>query len=96
MSEDKFLDRIRDDARQLRYEIDPVAMTRVSARIRSRLGDPTVAHWIAGWFRPLAAALSALALITGIGVTLLDRDQNVSFGDSIQYTVAGDTYIVGE
>ena len=96
MSEDRFLDRVRDDARQLRYEMDPVATTRVSARIRSRLNDPTVAQWIAGWFRPLAAALSALALIAGIGITLLERNQNVSIGDPIQYTVAGDTYSVGE
>jgi hypothetical protein len=96
MSEDKFLDRVREDARQLRYEIDAVATTRVAARIRSRLSDPTVAQWIAGWFRPLAAALSALALIAGIGITLLERNQTVSIGDPIQYEVAGDTYSVGE
>lgn len=96
MSEDRFPDRVREDARQLRYELDPVATTRVAARIRSRLSDPTVAHWIAGWFRPLAAALSALALIAGIGIALLDRNQNESIGDPIQYTVAGDTYSVGE
>ena len=96
MSEDKFLDHVRADARQLRYEIDSVATTRMTAGIRSRLSDPTVSQWIAGWFRPLAAALSALALIAGIGVALLDRNQNLSIGDPIQYTVAGDTYSVGE
>lgn len=96
MSEDRFLDRVREDARHLRYELDPVATARVAARIRSRLGEPSVAQWIAGWFRPLAAALSALALVAGIGIALLDRNQNVSIGDPIQYTVAGDTYSVGE
>ena len=96
MSEDRFLDRVREDGRQLRYEMDSAAMSRVAARIRSRLNDPTVAQWIAGWLRPLAATLSALALIAGIGITLLERNQTVSIGDPIQYTVAGDTYSVGE
>jgi hypothetical protein len=96
MSDDRFLDRLRADARSLRYEADPVTATRLAARIRSRLTEPTISEFIAAWFRPLAASLSALALIAGIGIALLNRDQPVAIGDPIQYTVAGDTYNVGE
>jgi hypothetical protein len=96
MSDDRFLDRLRADARSLRYEVDPVTSTRLAARIRSRLTEPTISEFIAAWFRPLAASLSALALIAGIGIALLNRDQPVAIGDPIQYTVAGDTYNVGE
>lgn len=96
MSEDRFLDRLRDDARSLRYEIDPVTSTRLAARIRSRLTEPTVSEFIAAWFRPLAASLSALALVAGIGIALLDRNQPVAIGDPLQYTIAGETYSVGE
>jgi hypothetical protein len=96
MSDDRFLDRLRDDARSLRHEIDPIASTRLAARIRSRLTEPTVSQFIAAWFRPLAASLSALALVAGIGIALLERDQPVAIGDPIQYTVAGETYSVGE
>ena len=96
MSDDRFLDRLRDDARSLRYEIDPIASTRLAARIRSRLTEPTVSQFIAAWFRPLAASLSALALVAAIGIALLEREQPVAIGDPIQYTVAGETYSVGE
>jgi len=96
MSDDRFLDRLRADARSLRYEAGPVAATRLAARIRSRLTEPTISEFIAAWFRPLAASLSALALIAGIGIALLDRDQPLAIGDPVQYTVAGDTYSVGE
>ncbi len=96
MSDDSFVERFREDARQLRYEIDGIASARLAARIRSRLTEPTVAQFIAGWFRPLAASLTALALIAGIGITLLERDQKVSIGDPIEYSVAGDVYSVGE
>jgi len=47
MSDDRFLDRLRGDARSLRHEIDPVASTRLAARIRSRLTEPTVSEFIA-------------------------------------------------
>ena len=96
MSDDRFLDRLRADARSLRYEAGPVAATRLAARIRSRLTEPTISEYIAAWFRPLAASLSALALIAGIGIALLERDQPLAIGDPVQYTVAGDTYSVGE
>lgn len=96
MSDDRFLGRLRGDARQLQYELDPIASTRMAARIRSRLTEPTVSQFIAAWFRPLAASLSALALIAGIGIALLDQNQPLAIGDPIQYTVAGETYSVGE
>ncbi len=96
MSEDRFLNQLRGDARQLRYEIDPVGATRLRAHIRGRLGEPTVTHFLAAWFRPLAASLTALALIAGIAITVLERNQNISFGDGIEYSVGGDVFSVGD
>lgn len=96
MSEDRFLDRVREEARRLRYEIDPVAAARLASRIRSRLTEPTVAQFIAAWFRPLAASLSVVALLAVIGMAMLDGNERVSMGDPIQYTVAGETYSVGD
>lgn len=97
MNEDRFLDRVRSDARQLRYEIDAVAVNRLSARIRSRLARPaSVAQFLAAWFRPLAASLTALAIAAGIGATILERNQTISLGDPIEYSVGGDIYSVAE
>ncbi|MEA2491519.1 MAG: hypothetical protein QOH21_3311, partial [Acidobacteriota bacterium] len=64
MSDDNFFGRLRGDAAPLRYEPDAVALSRMSARIRDRVATPaTVAELLARWFRPLAAAVIALALI---------------------------------
>lgn len=97
MSEDRFLDRLRHDARQLRYEPDDFVTTRVAARVRARLAQPDVAQLLAAWFRPLAASLTALALAATIGFTLFDRSDSLSLsGDSVEISMAGDTYSVGE
>ncbi len=96
MSEDRFLDQLRADARALRYEIDPAGASRLRARIRARLDEPTVAQFLAAWFRPLAASLSALALIAGIAITVLERNQNISLADNIEISIGGDVFSVGD
>ena len=97
MNEDRFLDRVRSDARGLKYEIDGVATNRLSARIRARLDQPaSMSQFIAAWFRPLAASLTALALATGIGITIVDRNQTTSLNDPIEYSIGGEVYSVAE
>ena len=98
MNEDRFLDRLRGDARPLRYEADDIAVTRIAARVRARLAQPTIAGFIAAWFRPLAASLTAIALAATIGLTLVERNQAVSLsgGDSVEVTVGGDVFSVAE
>lgn len=97
MSEDRFLDRLRNDARQIRYEPDDFVTTRVAARIRAQLDQPRVAQCLAAWFRPLAASLTALALAATIGLTLFDRSETLSLsGDSVEISMAGDVYSVAE
>jgi hypothetical protein len=72
MSNDRFLERLRDEAQQLRWEPrDEAAFGRISARVRERIAaQPTVAQLLAGWFRPVAASMAALAIVTTIGLTL--------------------------
>ena len=97
MNEERFLERLRGDARQLRYEVDDVAASRVAARVRARVMQPTIAEFIAAWFRPLAASLTALALAISIGLTIVERNQSVSLsGDSVEVAVGGDVYSVVE
>ncbi len=62
MTDDTFFERLRGDARHLQFTPDDVTVARLSARIRARLAgaQPTVAQLLAGWLRPLAAALSVM------------------------------------
>lgn len=98
MSEDRFLDRLRADARQLRYEPDDGAVwTRLSARIRQRIAEPTVIELLARWFRPVAASLAAVAIVASVGLTLIDsNDFTVLDSDQVEIAMAGDVYSVGE
>jgi hypothetical protein len=96
MSDDPFFERLRGDAAPLRYEPDAVSMARMSARIRGRVSEPTVAELLARWFRPVAAAVTALAIIAGIGSTVLDRPDESYATPSVELSVAGGQYLVGE
>ena len=75
MSDDKFFDRLRQDAQQLRYEpADDAMWTRLQARVRERVRvQPGVAQMLAAWFRPVAAALATLSIIAALSVQWVDR-----------------------
>ncbi|HVG25195.1 MAG TPA: hypothetical protein VND45_13645 [Thermoanaerobaculia bacterium] len=91
--DDDFLARLRADAAPLRHRPDEVTLARIRARIQERIApQPTVAELIASWFRPLAAALGAVALVAAIGLATIDVDASV---DDVQIAVAGETYVVG-
>lgn len=104
MSEDRFFERLREDARPLRFEPDDFMTTRISARIRERLQAPaTASQVLARWFRPLAASLSALALAATLGIVWIDRNggdnaqptlDSLSATNTIEISAAGDVYRV--
>jgi negative regulator of sigma E activity len=102
MTDDEFFQRLRGDARTLRHQPDEATLTRIRARIQSHLAShsehpqPTVMELLAAWFRPLAATAAAVALAAVIGVTLVNAD-DISFVDtSVDISVGGDTYRVGD
>jgi hypothetical protein len=100
MTDDRFLERLRDDARQLRYDADEVMLTRLSARVRARIAaQPTVASFLARWFRPLAGSLVALALAAILGVQWYESRQQQTTtleaamsADPIEISIDGNTY----
>lgn len=105
MSEDRFFERLRDDARPLRFEPDDFMTTRVAARIRERIQSPaTASQVLARWFRPLAASLSALALAATVAIVWIDRTgspdlqqptlESLSATNTIEISAAGDVYRV--
>jgi hypothetical protein len=101
MSDDKFLERIRNDARQLRYEPkDDAIWTRLPARISERVqARGSVAHLLASWFRPIAVSLTALALAAALSLTWMERSQNVLdtiAASPIDVSVGGDTFSVAD
>jgi hypothetical protein len=97
MTEDKFFERLSADAQALRYVPDDVAMTRMAARIRARAAAPTsVAQLLAAWFRPLAAALSAVALAATIGIVFAPADDTDLGANPVEISMAGDNYVVAE
>lgn len=94
MSDDRFFERVRSDAAPLRYEPDAVAMARMAARIREQIAEPpTVAQLLARWFRPLAAAVVAIAIVAGVGFVTID-DPSSTYEPPLEITIAGDVYRV--
>jgi hypothetical protein len=104
MTEDKFLERLRGDAAQLRYTPqDAFVWTRLAAQIRAALAqnDTTVAAMLARWLRPIAASFVMLALVASLSVTWVERRESSNANDlvasnSVEITVDGDTYSLGQ
>lgn len=102
MSEDRFLERLREDARTLRYEPhDDAIWTRLPAKIRARMQSQpvTAAQLLASWFRPIAASLTAVAIAATLGLAWFERPSasNESLASSgVDIQMDGDLYHVGE
>ena len=100
MTDDRFFERLRDDAASLRYDAGDVMLTRLAARVRERVAaQPTVAGFLARWFRPLAASLSVLALAAMLGVQWYERNQQQGTTleaamsvDPVEISMDGNTY----
>src|SRR5438552_10895111 len=103
MSSDRFFDRLRYEARQLRYEPEDGALwTRLAARIRERIQlQPSVAQLLAGWFRPVAASLTALMLVSAVSLAVFEHWRDSMSGEtmtssSVEISVGGDTFSVAD
>ena len=103
MSDDKFFDRLRDDAQQLRYEPeDSVIWTRLAARIRERIRlQPSVSQLLARWFRPVVASLSVLAIASALSLAWLERSSDLASvetttSSSVDVSIGGDTFSVAD
>lgn len=100
MNDDNFLERLRDDARQLRYEPDDFAWVRLQARVRERItAAPTAAQFLAAWFRPLATSLAALSLVAALSTAYYaETHDQVTIdslaSNSVEISVDGATYSV--
>lgn len=94
MTDDKFFERLRNDAAALRHEPDARTLTRIRARIQEQIAQPTVAELLAAWFRPLAATLTAVALAAAISLAMIDTE-DTSLDPGVEIVVAGDSYHVG-
>ena len=103
MTDEKFFERLREDAAQLRYTPqDEFTWTRLAARIRSRMHSETsVAQMLARWFRPITATFAMLAIVAALSVTWIETREPSYNADSItsnslEITVDGDTYTLAE
>ncbi|MEA2237786.1 MAG: hypothetical protein QOC81_2510 [Thermoanaerobaculia bacterium] len=105
MTDDNFLERLRDEAQQLRFEPGDIMTARLAARVRERLADENqsgVAQTLARWFRPMVASLAALALAAVIGVGWLEQSpeaapagiESMTSTQSVDIAVAGDVFSV--
>jgi hypothetical protein len=105
MTDDTFLEHLRDEARQLRYEPDDMMTTRIAASVRGRVTDEAqagVAQILARWFRPVVASLATLALVAMLGVGWLEQSHEVPANgldaltstQSVDISVGGDTFSV--
>lgn len=102
MTDDRFLNRIRDDARTLRYEASEVTTSRVAARIRARIRErSTPESLLMRWFRPLVTSMTALAIVATLGIAWTG---NVAAADEVveitasapEVAMAGEIVDVGE
>lgn len=96
--DDKFFERLRGDARALRARPDERELARIRMRIQQRIAPrASVAELLAGWFRPLAATLSAIALAATLGLALLNEREPLLDGGVIEaWMTGGGTLGVGD
>lgn len=94
---DPFFETLREDARPLRYDPkDEAIWTRLAARIRARIEQPTVMQLIVAWMRPLAASLVAATIAAVIGIAALGTDEPALGSDPMEISMAGASYDVGD
>jgi len=102
---DDFLERLRPEARQLRFEPDEMMATRIAARVRERIAAESqagIALVLARWFRPVVVSLATLALVAALGVQWLEQSRDVpvtsldalTSTQTVDISVGGDTFSV--
>jgi hypothetical protein len=95
---DDFLERLRGPAESLRYRPDPATLERIRLRILERIEQPqpTVAELLARWLRPVAAAFALAAITAAVGLAIAPREASLDPDASIQVSMGGETYRVGD
>ena len=102
---DDFLERLRPEARQLRFEPDEMMTTRIAARVRARIAVESqagIALVLARWFRPVVVSLATLAVVAALGVQWLEQSRDVpvtsldalTSTQTVDISVGGDTFSV--
>lgn len=101
---DDFFDRLRTNARQLRYEPDEMMSIRIAARVRERIAVESqtgVALVLARWFRPVVASLATLALVATLGIQWAEQSHDTAASldtmtstQTVDISVGGDTFSV--
>lgn len=100
---DDFLDRLRTDARQLRFEPDEMMSARIAARVRERTAEAetAIAQLLARWFRPVVASLATLALVATLGIQWAEQSHDAAASldtmtstQTVDISVGGDTFSV--
>jgi hypothetical protein len=95
---DDFLDRLRAEAKALQHRPDAATLARIHARIEERIAPrPTVLELLAAWFRPVAAAVTALAIAAAIGIAAYsgsDDPPAQTYDDAVTIVMGGETYSV--
>src|SRR5216684_3015174 len=105
IDDDDFLDRLRADARQLRFEPDDMMSTRIAARVRERIAAESqagIAQVLARWFRPVVTSLATLAVVAALGVQWLEQSRDIpvtsldalTSTQTVDISVGGDTFSV--
>lgn len=72
---DEFPERLRRAARELRYSPDdPFVADRIRSGVERRIASRmTLAELLAAWFRPLAAAAAAFALVVAVAGSAIEN-----------------------
>ena len=82
--DETFFEQLRNDAQHLQHLPDDVTVARLTARVRARLGaQPTVAQLLAGWLRPIAAVVAAIAITAALSVMTESRNHDNPTVDQI-------------
>ena len=103
---DDFMDRLRTDARQLRFEPDEMMSNRIAARVRERIASEShtgIAYVLARWFRPFVVSLATLALVAVVSVQWIEQSprdvpgttlDSLTSTQTVDISVGGDTFSV--
>ena len=105
MTDDNFLEQLRDEARQLRFQPDDVMTTRIAAHVRARVADDAqdgVAQILARWFLPVVASLATLGLVATLSVGWLEQSHDLPASgldaltstQTVDISVGGDSFSV--
>lgn len=104
MTEDRFLERLRRDAADLRFEPqDAFVWTRLRARVREGIRRPAnVAQMLSRWLRPVTASFIILAIGAAVSITWVERARESTYvsedmaNNSMEITLDGTSFSLAD